>query len=119
LLKNRPPEIVALYRELEKTVRGLGKVEVVIGDHYVLFRTTRIFSDLTVTKDALRVVVHLDRKLKGSVWLKVGASGKRVSHVALVRTAAEMRAILPFLREAYDLAVSEEQYDLSLCGYEP
>jgi hypothetical protein len=109
LLKNRPPEIVALYRKLEATVKGFGKVEVVIGDHYVLFRTTRIFTDLTVMKGALRVVIHLGRKVPGKFWLKVGPSGKRVSHVALVRTAKDLRTIMPFLREAYRFAVSEER----------
>jgi hypothetical protein len=113
-----------LYRKLETTVRGFGRVEVVTDFRYALFRTTRIFADLTVMKDALRVVVHLSRavslqrgarhqparsmRAETSQWVKVGRSGKRVSHVALVRTAKDLRAILPFLRESYDLAVSEE-----------
>ena len=82
LLKNRPPEIVALYRKLEATVKGFGRVEVVIGDHYVLFRTTRIFTDLTVMNDALRVVIHIGRKVPGKLWLKVGgvANAYRTSH---------------------------------------
>jgi hypothetical protein len=31
-----------------------------------------------------------------------------VSHVALLRTAGNLRTLVPFLREAFDLAVSEE-----------
>jgi hypothetical protein len=86
LLKSRPPALTDLYRKLETTVRGFGEVEVVTRNRYALFRTTRIFADLTVMRDALRVVIH----------------------VALVRTAEDLRTIIPFLREAFDLAVSEE-----------
>jgi len=83
-------------------------VEVVTRDRYALFRTTRIFADLTVTRDALRVVVHLGRKVRARYFIKTGPSGNRVSHVALVRTAEDLRTIMPFLREAFDLAVGEK-----------
>lgn len=108
LLKNRPPALADLYRKLETTVRGFGEVEVVTRDRYALFRTTRIFADLTVTRDALRVVVHLGRKVSAPYFIKSGPSGNRVSHVALVRTAGDLRTVMPFLREAFDLAVSEK-----------
>ena len=89
-------------------MRGFGAVEVVTRDRYALFRTTRIFADLTVMRDALRLVIHLGRKVSAPYFIKIGKSGNRVSHVALVRTAADLRAVMPFLREAFDLAVSEE-----------
>ena len=108
LLKGRPPALTNLYRKLETTARGFGDVEVVTRNRYALFRTTRIFADLTVMRDALRVVIHLGRKAGAPCFIKIGQSGNRVSHVALVRTAKDLRAILPFLREAFDLAVSEE-----------
>jgi len=108
LLKNRPQELTDLYRKLETTVRGFGEVEVVTRDRYALFRTTRIFVDLAVTRDALRVVVHLGRKVSAPYFIKVGPSGNRVSHVAFVRTAGELRTVMPFLREAFDLAASEK-----------
>jgi hypothetical protein len=108
LLKNRPQALTDLYRKLETTVRGFGQVEVVTRDRYALFRTTRIFADLTVMRDALRVVVHLGRKVRAPIFMKTGPSGKRVSHVALVRTPEELRTIMPFLREAFDLAAGEE-----------
>ncbi|MGC1382039.1 MAG: DUF5655 domain-containing protein [Candidatus Baltobacteraceae bacterium] len=104
LLKDRSPALAALYGKLESTVRGFGEVEVVTRDRSALFRTTRIFADLTVTRDALRVVVHLGREVSAPPFVKIGVSGKRVSHVAFVRTPTELRAILPFLREAYELA---------------
>ena len=107
LLKNRPPPLADLYRKLETTVKGFGGVEVVTRDRYALFRTTRIFADLTVMRDALRVVIHLGRKTSSPCFIKIGQVNKRVSHVALVRTAEDLRTIIPFLREAFDLAVSE------------
>ena len=83
-------------------------MEVVTRDRYALFRTTRIFADLTVTRDALRVVVHLARKVLAPHFVKSGPSGSRVSHVTFVRTAEELRTVMPFLREAFDLAVGEQ-----------
>ncbi len=108
LLRGRPAELVALYDELEAVVRGFGGVEVVTRERYALFRTTRIFADLTVMRDALRVVVHLDREVEAPYWIKVVRDRKRVSHVARVARPGELRAILPWLREAYELAVGEE-----------
>jgi predicted transport protein len=108
LLKGRSPVLTDLYRKLETAVRSFGEVEVVTRNRYALFRTTRIFADLTVTRDALRVVVHLGRKVSAPYFIKTGPTGNRVSHVVLVRTAEDLRTIMPFLREAFDLAVSEK-----------
>ena len=98
-----------LYVKLEATVRGFCDVEVVTRDRYALFRTTRIFADLTVMRGALRVVIHLARKADEPWFIKIGRDGKRVSHVALVQTPADLRRILPFLREAFALAKGEER----------
>jgi len=108
LLKNRPPALAEVYQKLEAAVRGFGAVEVVTRDRYALFRTTRIFADLTVTRDALRVVVHLSRRVRAPCFIKTGPSGKRISHVALVRTAGDLRRVEPFLRQAFELAASEK-----------
>jgi hypothetical protein len=108
LLKNRPPALADLYRKLEATVKGFGGVEVVTRNRYALFRTTRIFADLTVMRDTLRVVIHLGRKASAPYFIKVVQGDHRVSHVAQVRTSEDLRAVAPFLREAFDLAASEE-----------
>lgn len=108
LFEGRPPALSDLYRKLENTLKSFGEIEVVTRDRYALFRTTRIFADLTVTRDALRVVVHLGRKVSAKHFIKTGPSRNRVSHVALVRTAEDLRTVMPFLREAFDLAVSEK-----------
>jgi hypothetical protein len=104
LFKNRAPALEQLYRELEAAVRNFGDVEIVAHDRYALFRTTRIFTDLTVTMDALRVVVHLARKADRPYFIKIGPVGRRILHVALVRTHRELHSILPLVREAFDLA---------------
>ena len=108
LLKDRPPELSRLYRKLEATIHGFGVVEVVTRNRYALFRTTRIFTDLTVTRDALRVVIHLGRKVSAPCFVKVAEGDKRVAHVVLVRNDDDLRMIKPFLREAFDLAANEE-----------
>jgi predicted transport protein len=108
LLKDRPPALADLYWKLEATVKSFGEVEIVTRNRYALFRTTRIFADLTVMRDALRVVIHLGRKAMAPYFIKIGESDKRVSHVALVRTAEDLSTIVPFLREAFDLALREE-----------
>jgi Domain of unknown function (DUF5655) len=108
IVRDRPKTLAELYRKLESTLKSYGAVEVVTRDRYALFRTTRIFTDLTVTRDALRVVIHLARQVNAPVFVKVGRSGKRVSHVTFIRTPGELRTIAPFLREAYDLAIREE-----------
>ena len=107
MLRDRPQSLADLYQKLESAVRSFGEVEVVTRDRYALFRTTRIFADLTVTRDALRVVVHLSHQVNDPCFVKAGPAGKRVSHVAFVATQRGLRAILPYLREAYDLAARE------------
>src|SRR5258708_7093810 len=72
LLKGRPPALTDLYRKLETTVKSFGGVEVVTRNRYALFRTTRIFADLTVMRDALRVVIHLARKVRAPYFIKIG-----------------------------------------------
>ncbi len=83
-------------------------MEVVTRNRYALFRTTRIFADLTVMRDALRVVIHLSRKASVPYFIKIMQGGNRVSYAALVRTSEDLGTIIPFLREAFDLAVSQE-----------
>lgn len=109
VFENRAPALADLYGELEATVRAFGNVEVVARERYVLFRTTRIFADLTVTTDALRVVIHLARKANRPYFVKIGEDGRRVSHVAFVRSPKQLLSIVPFLREAFDLASAEDR----------
>ena len=92
-------------------MRDFGRVEVIARNRYALFRTTRIFADLTVTRDALRIVVHLARRKTAPIFVKDGVAegSKRVSHVAFIRCAEDLNALLPFLGEAFDLAGAEDR----------
>jgi predicted transport protein len=101
---------VGLYETLERIVQGFGPIEIVTRDRYALFRTTRIFTDPTVMRDALRVVIHLSREMKAPYFIKIVRGGKRISHVAMVRSKADLKTITPLLREAYDLAAREDSH---------
>jgi hypothetical protein len=82
LLKNKPRALADLYRRLETMIKSFGGVEVVTRDRYGLFRTTRIFADLTVMRDALRVVVHLGRKASRTVLHQDRAGRQTVSRTS-------------------------------------
>ena len=110
ILAGRPPALVALYRTLERTVKAWGGVEIVARERYALFRTTRIFIDLVLMKDALRIAIHLPRRVDDPMFFKIGpASGRKVSHVTRVTTAAGLRAALRYVREAYEMAQGEQR----------
>jgi hypothetical protein len=101
VLRNRPPELVATYAALEKLVTALGKVEVVARERYVLFRSARIFADAVIMTDAVRLAIHLPRQLEHPMFIKVVADRRHVTHVVKLRSAAELDAVAPWLREAY------------------
>ena len=108
LVADRPERLVNLYGSLEKTVRGWGGVEIVISRRCALFRTTRVFADLVFMTDALRLALLLDRVASDPMFFKVGRmSTHRVAHVTKLRTAAELRKALPYLREAHRFAMSD------------
>jgi hypothetical protein len=106
VLRNRPPAIVALYAALEAFTRSLGPVEFVTRDRYVLLRSRRIFADLVIMSEAVRLAVHLSREVKHPLFIKTAADRKQVTHVAKLRAVAEVEAMKPFLREAYEFSVS-------------
>ncbi len=108
MLRGKPEPLVKLYREMEKTLKALGGVEIVAKRRYALFRTTRVFADLVFMSDALRLALLLDREVKDPLFFKVGRmSTHRVGHVAKLRTLADLRAVQPYLEEAYRFAKSE------------
>jgi hypothetical protein len=108
LLRNKAPDLVKLYRGLEKIVRRYSGVETVTKDRYALFRTTRIFADLVFMKDALRIAIHLGRAVEDPVFFKVVGDRRHVSHVAKLRDAGELRAVEPYLKEAYEFSLREK-----------
>ena len=73
---------------------------------YLFLRSRRIFADLVLMTDALRVVVHLRRRARSPLFFKIAADRNHVSHVAKLRDEQALSALKPYLREAYDFSVS-------------
>ncbi len=108
LLHGRSVALARLYDELEKVVLACDGVEIVYRNKYALFRTSRIFADLVMMKDALRLAIHLKREVALPIFFKVakGDSGQ-VAHVAKIRSDEELRSILPYLVEAHRISANE------------
>ncbi|MFD1215733.1 DUF5655 domain-containing protein [Microbulbifer celer] len=106
VIRGRPESVVEVYGAIEKLVNQLGKVETVARDRYVLFRSSRIFVDLSVMKDAVRVAIHLGREINSPIFIKIVDDGKQVTHVAKVGTLNELRKIEPLIKEAYEFSLS-------------
>ena len=82
-------------------------VEIVNRDRYALFQTSRIFADMVMMKDALRLAVHLKRKVEDPIFFKIVKDRGQGSHVAKIRSAEELRLVLPYLVEAHRVSVGE------------
>lgn len=105
VLRNRPPWLVNLYGELEQFVKTLGPVEFVTRERYVLLRSRRIFADLNVLTNGLRLAIHLPAAMKHQLFFKVAADRRQHTHVAMLAGAADLEALKPFLRKAYDFSL--------------
>jgi hypothetical protein len=73
VLRGRAPGLVATYRALEQAVTALGRVEIVARERYVLFRSQRIFADVVIMAEAVRLAIHLQRQVKHRAFFKVVA----------------------------------------------
>jgi predicted transport protein len=102
VLANRPREVVDLYEALESFVRTFGRVEFVMRERYVLLRTDRIFTDLVIQPDAVRIAIHLPRKAESVLFIKVAVGPRHVTHVARIREIADIETLKPLIREAYE-----------------
>ena len=105
VLRGRSPELVATYRALEKAVKALGKVETVARDRYVLFRSTKIFADVVIMAGAVRLAIHLGRRVSDACFIKVVADRRHTTHVVKLERAEQVEAVMPYLREAYAFSV--------------
>jgi hypothetical protein len=106
VLLDRPAELTALYTSVESFAKSLGPVEIVTRERYMLFRSTRVFADFVMMTDALRAAVHLGREVEHPIFFKAGVDRKKVTRVAKLRTPEEFAALMPYLREAYELSIS-------------
>jgi hypothetical protein len=56
--------------------------------------------------DALRVAVHLGRRVADPIFLEIGADRRHVTHVVMLRDETSLSALKLYLREAYEFSVS-------------
>jgi hypothetical protein len=101
VLRGRSVELVRTYERLEAFAKSLGPIEVVARERYVLLRTDRIFADLVIMADAVRVAIHLRREVSDPIFFKVVAERGRATHVAKLHTERDVAAVEPYLKEAH------------------
>jgi predicted transport protein len=107
VLRNRSPELVVTFRTLEEVVKSLGEVEEVTGDRYVLFRSRRIFTDVVIMAGALRLAIHLGRKITDPRFIKVVADRRHATHVIKLEQPEQVADLASYLREAYDFSMRD------------
>jgi hypothetical protein len=106
VLRNRPASLVRLYESVELFAKSLGPIEIVARERYVLLRSTRIFADLVIMADAVRIAIHLARALDDPIFFKVVRDQKKVTHVAKLRSEQDFSSVRSYLKEAYELSVA-------------
>jgi hypothetical protein len=109
VLRNRPDEIVRLYDSVESFAKSLGSIEIVARQRYVLLRSTRIFADLVIMTDAVRIAIHLKKKIKDPAFFKIVSDERHVTHVAKLKTEEKLNLIKPYLKEAYQFSLEEKK----------
>jgi Domain of unknown function (DUF5655) len=106
VLRNRPAVVVHIYELIEAYARTLGPVEIVTRQRYALFRSVRIFADLTVMTSCVRLVIHLRRRVAEPAFSKIVTGEKlAVSHVAKLTTPDEWTAVMSYFEEAYRISL--------------
>jgi hypothetical protein len=105
VLRNRSDSIVRIYELVESFAKSLGPIEIVARDRYVLLRSVRIFTDLVIMTDAVRVAIHLRRKHDDPIFFKVVSDAKKVTHVAKLTSEKDFRAIKAYVKEAYEVSL--------------
>jgi Domain of unknown function (DUF5655) len=106
VLRGRPEAVVRIYTLLEAFATSLGAIEIVARERYVLLRTVRIFTDLVIMANAVRVAVHLSRRVDDPLFFKVVSDDKKVTHVAKLKSTKDLDAIKPYVKEAYDFSLA-------------
>ena len=105
-LRDRPASVVRTYAAIEAFAKQLGPIEIVARERYVLLRSVRIFADLVIMADAVRVAIHLTRRVDDPRFFKVVADRKKVTHVAKLASPSDVEAITAYLAEAYEASLT-------------
>ena len=106
VLRNRPAALVHIYELIEAYAKTLGPVEIVMRQRYALFRSVRIFADLTVMTSCVRLVIHLRRQVADPAFSKIVTGEKMaVSHVAKLTTPDEWKVVEKYFEEAHRVSL--------------
>jgi len=105
ILRDRPDSVIRIYKSIESFVKSLGPVEFVTRERYALLRSIRIFSDLVIMTDAVRIASHLERKINDPIFFKVVRDRKHVTHVAKLQSEEDFKSIKAYLKEAYQFSL--------------
>lgn len=105
VVRNRPEAVVRTFAAVDAFVKSLGEVEVVARERYVLFRSVRVFADVSIMTSAVRVAIHLQRRVSAPFFFKVVEDRKMVTHVAKLESEGDVEAVAPFLKEAYETSL--------------
>jgi len=98
--------LVHIYEIIEAYSKTLGPIEIVMRQRYALFRSVRIFADLTVMTSCVRLVIRLRRRVADPAFFKIVAGEKMaVSHVAKLSTPDEWEAVKSYFEEAYRVSL--------------
>ena len=105
VLRNRPEAVVRLYGEIEAFARSLGPIEIVTRERYVLLRSVRIFTDLVIMAAAVRIAIHLPRRVDDPIFSKIVADARHVTHVAKLETHEDWVAVAGYVKEAHEASL--------------
>jgi hypothetical protein len=105
VLRGRSAEVVRTYARLEAFAKSLGPIEIVARERYVLLRTDRIFADVVIMANAVRVAIHLRREVSDPVFFKVVAERGKVTVVAKLHAERDVAAVEPYLKEAHAVSL--------------
>ena len=106
VLRNRPAVLVHIYELIEAYAKTLGPIEIVTRQRYALFRSARIFADLTVMTSCVRLVIHLRRQVADPAFSKIVTGEKMaVSHVAKLTTPDEWKVVEKYFEEAHRVSL--------------
>lgn len=103
VLRGRPEALVRLYASVEAFAKSLGPIEIVARERYVLFRTQRIFTDLVIMTDAVRIAIHLAAKLADPdpIFFKIVSDKRHVTHVAKLHTSSDFAKVKRHVKAAH------------------
>ncbi len=107
MLRNRPESVVSTYAAIEAFAKSLGPIEIVARERYVLLRSMRIFADLVIMADAVRIAIHLDRRRDDPRFIKIVEDRQKATHVAKLVNASDVDAIKAYVQEAYDTSLKK------------